>query len=311
MLKPVLGGSAPSRPVSVLFGGQPDQEQKRIRQTLANYRKGLESLVVWDRKTHRQPVFKRVDVPALLKQGAAFLTRRANTPSSVPTPFMIGMSGGSASGKTTIKKKMLALLPEAARTEVGWDRETHGPICDAVDLDNYYRNFKERRAAMGDRDFFSKTNLDSPDALTLGQATRDMIRIKNGRGVKTPVYQFSDCDRKEAATTRTPAPFFFTEGLFALTPEKLRKVFDLRIFVDTPEKVRAKRWWQRAPERNIQDDEGGRALFNRTMAEHNRHVEPAKAHANVVLSGAADVSSLDDALKRFLGLLVNTFYPVG
>ena len=287
------------------FGAQASKPQDQLGQ----YETGWKNLIQWDQKAHSIPVLSSVKLPELLKAAATFLQRQNAGSAATPTPFMIGMAGGTASGKTTIKQEWLKLFPRQANRLAGWTQKANGPITDNVELDNYYRDFSKPRAEMGDGRFFFETNLDTPDTVKLSKAARHLTRIKNGQAVRMPSYSFSDSSNTSGQQLKTPAPFFVAEGIFTFVPPQLRKLFDLTVFVDASEAVRGERWWKRAAERKLARDKAGLAMFNRGMTEHNRHVEPTKDQAQVVINSAAPLNEVRDTLRRMTALLVKTFYP--
>lgn len=290
------------------FGVTAPPDPQAVERKVAAYREGWQHIIAWDRKTHATPVLETVRMPNLLASAWQFLARQAASGASTPVPFMIGVAGGTASGKTTIKNDWIKTFPRQANRLAGWRKREHGPITDEVELDSYYRDFSAQRQALGDARFFAETNLDTPDTVSLNKATRNLTRIRNGQAVRAPHYKFSDSKRRKGAELKVPAPFFFAEGLFTLAPEPLRKLFDLKVFISADYETRSSRWWARAPERNL-DNEAGKAMFERGMAEHDRHVEPTKAHADVVINSAAPLSDTRATLRKITALLVKTFYP--
>ncbi len=301
-----------SSPTSLTFQARLPQKQsdpQAIPRKLQAFQQGLIALQSWDQQFHETPILKKLDINALMKQVQSFLERQQRTSINQPTPFIIGLAGGTASGKTTAKDALLRLFPKAARDLTGWKKREQGPVIDSLMLDDYYQDRSRQKKAMGDAAFFQKINLDTPKALTLHQATRDVLRIKNGHGAKTPSYSFQDSSRKEGDKTKTPAPFFLVEGMFAFVPESLRKLMDLRVFIDTDYATRKARWWHRAPQRNIQPDKAGWAFFNRGMTMHDQHVEPTKRHADIILNGSAGIAEMKEALHGLTRLLVKTLYP--
>ncbi len=302
-----LSALMPARPH---FGMAAPKRSADLEGKLAGYELGWNQLIAWDRQAHPVPVLETVRLPQLMASARTFLQRQAASGASTPVPFMIGMAGGTASGKTTIKNEWLKMFPRQANRLFGWRQRKQGPVTEEIELDNYYRDMSRQYKQLGGERFFRETNLDIPDTVSLNKAARNLARLKNGQAVRAPKYDFSDCSRRKGYDLKVPAPFVVAEGLFTLVPEPLRKLFDLKVFVSADYETRATRWWARAPERNL-DNDAGRAMFERGMAEHERHVEPTKAHADVVLNSAAPLKDMRDTLRRMTALLVRTFTPTG
>lgn len=295
---------------SVSFGSLPSRTGQPSPQERANaFRQGLETLLSTDRNTPT-PVFTQVQTDKLLQRVDGFLTRQAKTPSQ-PTPFLINMSGGSSSGKSTVMNLLRTSLQEQASAHHQWNPERHGPVVDSLEVDHYYRDYSQRRQELGDDRFFRETNLDEPAALTLDQASQNVLKLKNGQAIRGPVFDFTDSSRHESASLRVPAPFLLYEGLFTLSHKPLREFGDLRLFVEADESVRSERFWKRAPTRNIRPDEGGWALHNRVMEMHNQHVQPSKSHADLVLNGNLPLERIEKTLQSLASLLNRTLYPTG
>jgi uridine kinase len=297
-IRNVSFGSAPSR------AGQPSPQERADA-----FSQGLKALLTSDRNTPT-PVFTQVKTEKLQQRVNGFLARQAQAPSH-PTPFLINLSGGSSSGKSTVMNLLSTSLQAQAQAHHQWNPERHGPVVETVEVDHYYRDYAQRRKELGDVRFFRETNLDEPAALTLEQAAQDVMRLKNGLATRGPLFDFTDSSRQEAASLRVPAPFLLYEGLFTLNNQPLQEFGDLRLFVEADESVRSERFWKRAPARNIRPDEGGWALHNRVMEMHNQHVQPSKPHADLVLNGNLPLEKIENAVQSLASLLSRTLYPVG
>lgn len=303
--------------LSVLFGGKKATSlPPEIQQKVDAFRQGLTDLVAWDKQTHPdRPVINEINIPKLVKNAQGFLKRQADAGMKL-IPFLIGMAGGSASGKSFAKKHLMTLIANEATELKGW-QPSQGPVVDHLELDMFYKEDFDRRKTLGETRFFQETNLDEPDALTLDQAQETIHHLKRGTAMHSPFYNFLNAKRTEKAHAKNPTPFFIVEGLFALLGKgfgksaktAMHKQYDMNIYVDADRDVIIDRWWQRAPERNVQRDEAGMALFNRTFSMHDVHVAPTKDNAHIVLDSTSGKDATLNTLKRLSQLLVNTFYP--
>lgn len=131
-------------------------------------------------------------------------------------PFLIGIAGGSGSGKTTFANKVV---------EAGARAGIEGAI---FSLDHYYRPLShlpfEERAAY---------NFDQPDALDLELAISHVRDLVDGKSVRQPVYDFKTHTRTDETTLFEPLRLIVVEGLYALYPEELLSLYDYKVFVST------------------------------------------------------------------------------
>ncbi|MEW5821553.1 MAG: hypothetical protein AB1782_15280 [Cyanobacteriota bacterium] len=209
-------------------------------------------------------------------------------------PALLGIVGGSASGKSTISKQFVKNINELAPPN-----NNGVPLISEISQDNFYYNFSKEIEKMGSEEFFKTKNLNEPKAVELDLLAEKLATLKQGKEIKTPHYLIDGTGRREDdAITVKPSPLVTVEGLLILANKKVRDLFDLRIFIDASKEVRTKRWWDRAPDRNIKDDAGGRALFKMTMDMHDKHVERYKPTADIVLNSEAKFDDTKTVLKQ-------------
>ena len=171
---------------------------------------------------------------------------------------IIGIAGGTGSGKTTVVKRIAKALP---------------PHCAAViPLDSYYNDTTgltpEERAAI---------NFDHPDAFDWKLLTEHIKLLKEGKAVEQPTYSYIESNRQKETVHVDPKPVIIIEGIMALHYKKLRDMMDLKIFVDTDDDVRLIR--------NIRRDvvERGRTVdmvldrYEKVLKPmHEQFIEPTK-----------------------------------
>lgn len=180
-------------------------------------------------------------------------------------PLIIGVAGGSGSGKTTIA--------EAIASKVGPDRAV------LIQHDAYYRDlspldFEER----------VKVNFDHPDSLETALLVEQVRCLRDGHSVERPVYDFAAHVRLAQCETIQPRPVIIVEGILVLVEPELRDLMDVRIFVDTDGDLRL----ARRLERDVA--ERGRSVrsvldqYMKTVRPmHLQFVEPSKRYADVVI----------------------------
>jgi uridine kinase len=204
----------------------------------------------------------------------------------VTKPFLIGVAGGSGSGKTTVAERLAGLIGE--------------PELALLRLDAYYRDgegltFDEREAV----------NYDHPDAFDWPLLLAHVQALADGVEVRVPVYDFATYERLPERITVAPARVVVVEGILVLYEPVLREQFDLRVFVDTDADVR----FIRRLERDVADR--GRSMqsvveqyLGTVRPSHEQFIEPSKRYADVIVPhGGMNAPALDVLLARVRELL--------
>lgn len=190
-------------------------------------------------------------------------------------PFVIGVAGGSGSGKSTVTRQVLA--------SVGPDMAT------VVYQDDYYLDQTELSF-----DARRQTNYDHPDAFDWPLMMQHLQALRRGEPIEMPTYDFTAHNRASKTITLQPAPVIVVEGLFALYDAELRKMMSLKIFVDTAPDVRFIRRLQRDM---AERDRTAESVINQYMATvrpmHKQFIEPTKRHADVILPHGANDPAVD------------------
>ncbi|MBK1685231.1 uridine kinase [Rhodoferax fermentans] len=190
-------------------------------------------------------------------------------------PFVIGVAGGSGSGKSTVTRQVLA--------SVGPDMAT------VLYQDDYYLDQtemspEERR----------KTNYDHPDAFDWPLMMQHLQALRRGEAIEMPTYDFTAHNRASKTITLQPAPVIVVEGLFALYDAELRKMMSLKIFVDTAPDVRFIRRLQRdMAERGRTAESVINQYMDTVRPMHKQFIEPTKRRADVILPHGANDPAVD------------------
>lgn len=204
----------------------------------------------------------------------------------MPVPkAIIAIAGGTGSGKTTIAQKIVDLLPHHVTLL------TH----DAYYKDNRHLAFEER----------TKLNYDHPEAFDTALFIKHINQLKRGEEVERPVYNFSTHLREDYSVRVRPLDVILVEGILILDDPQLRRLYDLRIFVDTDADVRILRRMQR----DIR--ERGRNLENvieqyigTVKPMHEAFVEPTKRYADVIIpEGAFNLAGFDVIMARVRSMI--------
>lgn len=180
-------------------------------------------------------------------------------------PILIGITGGTGSGKTTVAKSIYESLPEKN-------------IC-IIEQDSYYKDqthlsFEER----------TKTNYDHPLAFDTDLLLEQLKVLLKGESIEKPIYDFSNHTRKNETIRVESKDIIILEGIMILEDERLRDLMDIKIFVDTDADVRV----IRRIERDIADR--GRTLesvisqyLETVKPAHQQFIEPTKKYANIII----------------------------
>jgi uridine kinase len=183
----------------------------------------------------------------------------------VQKPFIIGIGGGTASGKTTLAKNLLRDAGDQATT--------------LLRLDDYYRDRPEL-----DFDARKRLNYDTPEAFDVDLIVKHLKALKSGHTIECPSYNFSTHARRSNTRLVKAQPVILLEGIMALAIAEIRCLIDFKIFVDTPADVRL----LRRIKRDI--NERGRTLENvseqylaTVRPMHDLYVEPSKIHADIIV----------------------------
>jgi len=203
-----------------------------------------------------------------------------------PLPLVIGIAGPSGSGKTT--------LAQAVLDEIGVDRIAFLPH------DAYYRNQDEM--TFEDR---LKTNYDHPDSLE-SELLIDHIRaLKVHRSVEVPVYDFKSYTRSKETTKVEPRSIVLVEGILIFTEPKLRRLFDVKIFVDAdPDICFIRRLQRDITERGRSVESVISQYLSTVRPSYIDFVEPSKRFADVIIpEGGMNSVALDMVIARLRSLL--------
>ena len=201
---------------------------------------------------------------------------------------IIGIAGGTGSGKTTVVKHIAKALP---------------PHCVAVvPLDSYYNDTTgmtpEERSAI---------NFDHPDAFDWKLLTEQIRQLKNGEAIEQPTYSYIESNRQKETIRVEPKPVIIIEGIMTLHYKRLRDMMDLKIFVDTDSDVRLIR--------NIRRDvvERGRTVdmvldrYEKVLKPmHEQFIEPTKKFADLIIPQGGDNKTGIHILKAYIeGIVIH------
>jgi uridine kinase len=202
------------------------------------------------------------------------------------TPFLIGIAGGTGSGKTTVAN--------AIAKRVGEERIA------ILSHDSYYRDFVDLP-----KDILDRQNFDHPDSLESELLVRHIKALKQGMVVETPIYDFR-VHRRAAETRRVePRKVILVDGILIYVEPELRKLFDVKIFVDTDADIRLIRRLKRDLSERGRTVESVVSQYESTVRPmHMEFVEPSKRYADLIVpEGGENTVALDFLFARLRELL--------
>ena len=194
--------------------------------------------------------------------------------------MVIGIAGGTGSGKTTITRKLM---------------QRFGNDVSVIYHDNYYK--AQHNMPYEER---AKLNYDQPDAFDTDQLIEAVRALKKGRSVICPVYDYSIHDRSEKTITVKPARVVIVEGILIFENRELCELLDIKVYVDADADVRI----LRRIVRDVRDR--GRSLesvvnqyLSTVKPMHERYVEPSKRNADIIVpEGGHNRVALDLLMQR-------------
>lgn len=176
---------------------------------------------------------------------------------------IIGITGGSGSGKSTVVKK----IEEVSNRFV------------IISQDNYYKS-----ASYVNNSNITAFNFDRPDAFDNDLLYSHLNALKSCKSIEMPLYDFVKHERKPDTVHVEPAPLVIIDGLMVLCDAKIRSLLDLKIFVDTPADIRFIRRLQRdISERGRTMESVIEQYINVVRLGHNEYIEPTKEYADIII----------------------------
>jgi uridine kinase len=178
---------------------------------------------------------------------------------------LIGIAGGTASGKTTVTRKIKAQFPDE--------------IVNVIRHDDYYKDQSE--LLMEERIL---TNYDHPNSLDNELLLIHLKALINHEAIEKPTYDFSNHTRSHQTETILPTKIIMLEGILVLEDPRLRELMDIKIYVDTDDDIRfIRRLIRDMQERNRSVDAVVNQYLNTVKPMHNQFVIPSKRYADLII----------------------------
>jgi len=199
--------------------------------------------------------------------------------------LIIGVAGGSGSGKTTFASKLQDMI---------------GPShCGVVGQDSYYIDQSNKFDHDG-----GSVNFDHPRALDFELMGEHLSLIKKGEQIQIPIYDFATHTRKEESTLFVPKKIVFVDGILIFSQDPVLVQLDHKVFIDCPEELRFSRRLNRDVKERGRTPEGVENQFYKQVKPmHDEFVEPSKNHACDIVT----VNDFDEKLDKWAELITKKF----
>lgn len=196
-------------------------------------------------------------------------------------PILVGIAGGTASGKTSFARKMTSALGET--------------LCLLISQDAYYKDGSSLTGAQR-----AAINYDHPEAFDTPLLVQDLIDLKAGRPVPHLTYDHAAYTRRVLSDPLTPKPVLILEGILILVEEPLRRLMDMKLFIDTDPDVRILRRLTRdIHERGRSLESVEKQYLGSVRPMHLEFVEPSKRYADLIVpEGAENNVALEAVVAR-------------
>ena len=208
--------------------------------------------------------------------------------------MIIGISGGTGSGKTTVANR---ILESVSASEVVF-----------IQQDSYYRNLTDLPL-----DYRGLANFDHPDALDNELLVNHVRRLKAGEAIELPLYDFKTNSRLNETRSVESKPIVIVEGILIFVDPRLLEQMDIKVFVDTPDDIRFIRRLRRdIAERGRTVESVIEQYLETVRPMHMQFVEPSKRHADVIIpEGGHNLVSIDLLSGKIRERLASVLSPVG
>ena len=203
-------------------------------------------------------------------------------------PILIGITGGTGSGKTTVAEAIHSAFEGNSITMI---------MQDSYYKDQSHITFEERL----------KTNYDHPHSIDMDYLIRDLKSLMSGQSIDMPVYDFAEHTRKSETIHIVPTDIIIVEGILVLDDKNLRDLLDIKIYVDTDADIRILRRMQRdINERGRSMESVINQYLNVVRPMHEQFTEPTKRYADIIIpEGGRNRVAIDVIIRSIKEYLRN------
>lgn len=184
--------------------------------------------------------------------------------------YIIGIAGGSGSGKTTFTQKVLSLVDD--------------PKVGILHQDSYYMAMPPADLKIND-----SPNFDHPEAFDWELLRSHLEMVRAGKKVQSPVYDYTIARRTNKTTPIGPCKILLVEGIFALWDEAIRELFDMKFYLHVEADIRfIRRLFRDLKDRGWKLDDIIRQYYDSVRPMHNLYLEPTKQYADIIVGEETD-----------------------
>ena len=252
----------------------------------------VESLkqILEEDKKQKQPLFIKISDSFIMNLARKIVQEKQKT-------FLIGITGESASGKTTFVDNTVKLCV---------NDEIEG-VYTVIRCDDYFKDTSKELKEAGNYERLFKTgfSFDTPDVINLELMKAHLMSLKKGSPVISPRYDFVTCESFMDGELKKPARIILSEGLYVLN-EGLRDIMDVKVYVYTPLEVIKERWYKRVASRGktgLAADLQFRDV-NKTAQEY---IRPAMKIADVIINGMVEIDYIEVITDKILNMIENLY----
>lgn len=203
-------------------------------------------------------------------------------------PFIIGITGGSGSGKTRFLKELLN------------DFDRRSVTC--ISQDDYYR---PREYQLVDKN--GELNFDRPESIDYEHFASDLKALSEGNEVRKEEYTFNNPNAEAKTLVTRPAPVILVEGIFIFHYEKISQLIDLKLFIDAKDYIKLQRRLKRdREERGYDADDVLYKYENHIMPSYQKYIAPYKEEADLVIPNNRDFDMALYVLKALIRTKIDT-----
>lgn len=250
----------------------------------------VESLkrIIDEDRQQKFPLFMHIKESVILN-----LARRALNEKGAR--FLIGITGESASGKTTF-------VQNAIRSCIAEERSD---VYTIVGCDDYYYDWsKELKAAGSYEKFFAMGySFDTPNAMNLDLMKEHLISLKNGSAVRSPDYNFTTCESNPMGVLKKPASIIVNEGLYVLN-DNVKDIMDVKVYIFTPFDTIKERWYRRAESRG-KIGKAADMQFENVNLTAQTYIRPAMQTADIVMNGVVSTEYIQEITEKIFRTIDN------
>lgn len=239
--------------------------------------------IVEEDKKEKQPLFLKISDNFIMSLARRVVQEKKKT-------FLIGITGESASGKTTfVDNTVKAVLKD----------EIDG-VYTVIRCDDYFKDTSKelREAGSYEKLFMSGFSFDTPDAIDLDLMRQHLVSLKKGNKIVSPRYDFVTCESFTDGEVKKPAKIILNEGLYVLN-ENLRDIMDIKVYVFTPLNILRDRWYKRAESRG-KTGIAADLQFRDVNKTAQQYIRPTMKIADVIINGLVEVDYIEVITEKIL-----------